>query len=352
MKVIFYLLKIILFPLYGLYYAVIFLRNWLFDAGFIKSISPKVLTINVGNLSLGGTGKTPHVEYLVRLLSDKYKVSTLSRGYGRKTKGFLLADEQATAQTIGDEPMQYYLKFKDKINVVVCENRVEGVDEIQKKFADNQIVILDDAFQHRKIAPHLNLLLSDYNKTFYEDSLVPFGRLRDIRQSAKRADVVIITKCPRQITEQEKENIRREVWAYTKAEVSVFFSKISYQEITSYASKNNFDATKNIGVLTAIAKPEAFIKYLSDKPLKIEKNFDFPDHHAFSRKDIDKVLGESNESLQIITTEKDMVKLKPQLSENEIKRFFYVPIEIEIENKTAFDALINAEINTFILPSK
>ncbi|MFY7911424.1 MAG: tetraacyldisaccharide 4'-kinase, partial [Emticicia sp.] len=114
MKVIFFLLKIILFPLYGLYYAVIFLRNWLFDVGIMQSVSPKVLTINVGNLSLGGTGKTPHVEYLVRLLSDKYRVSTLSRGYGRKTKGFLLADNQASAENIGDEPMQYYLKFKDK----------------------------------------------------------------------------------------------------------------------------------------------------------------------------------------------------------------------------------------------
>ncbi len=347
MKVIFLLLKIILFPLYGLYYAVIFLRNWLFDAGFMKSVSPKVLTINVGNLSLGGTGKTPHVEYLVRLLSEKYKISTLSRGYGRKTKGFILANEQATAETIGDEPMQYYLKFKDKINVIVCENRVEGVNEIQKKFADNQIVVLDDAFQHRKIAPYFNLLLSDYNKPFYEDSLVPFGRLRDIRNSTKRADLVIISKCPSLLTEQEKEKIRNEVWAYTKADVPVFFSKIHYQEITGYNTKNVFETTKNIGVLTAIAKPEVFVKYLSEKNLSIEKTFDFPDHHAFTRKDIDKIIKENNENLQIITTEKDMVKLKPQLSENEIKRFFYVPIEIKIENKTTFDALINAKIHSF-----
>lgn len=347
MKVIFLLLKIILFPLYGLYYAVIFLRNWLFDAGFMKSISPKVLTINVGNLSLGGTGKTPHVEYLVRLLSDKYKVSTLSRGYGRKTKGFILANEQATAETVGDEPMQYYLKFKDKINIVVCENRVEGVDEIQKKFVDNQIIILDDAFQHRKIAPHLNLLLSDYSKPFYNDSLVPFGRLRDIRQSAKRADAIIITKCPSQLTEEEKEKIRREVWVYTKADISVFFSKIRYQKVMDYVETATFNEKQNIGVLTAIAKPEVFIKYLSDKSLKTEKIFDFPDHHAFSRKDIDKIIKESDEKLQIVTTEKDMVKLKPQLSESELKRFFYVPIEIEIENKTTFDELINAEIHSF-----
>lgn len=349
MKVIFLLLKIILFPLYGLYYAVIFLRNWLFDAGFMKSVSPKVLTINVGNLSLGGTGKTPHVEYLVRLLSDTYKVSTLSRGYGRKTKGFILANEQATAETIGDEPMQYYLKFTNKIKVAVCENRVAGVNEIQKQFADNQVVILDDAFQHRKIAPHLNLLLSEYNKPFYEDSLVPFGRLRDIRQSAKRADAVIITKCPRQITEQEKEKIRSEVWAYTKAEIPVFFSKIRYQKIMGYAETATFDEKQNIAILTAIAKPEVFIKYLSEKNLAIVKTFDFPDHHAFSRKDIDKVLNETEETLPIITTEKDMVKLKPQLSETELKRFFYVPIEVEIENKITFDALINAKIDSFYL---
>lgn len=347
MKVIFLLLKIILFPLYGLYYTIIFLRNWLFDKGLMHSIKPKVLTINVGNLSLGGTGKTPHVEYLIRLLSEKYKVSTLSRGYGRKTKGFIVAAEQSTAEIIGDEPMQYYLKFKDKINVVVCENRVEGVDKIQKMFADNEIVILDDAFQHRKIAPHLNLLLSDYKKPFYEDILVPFGRLRDIRNSAKRADAVIITKCPSLLAEQEKEKIRNEILAYIKAEIPVFFSKICYQEITSYAAKNVFDATKNIAVMTAIARPEVFVKYLSEKTLKIEKTLDFLDHHAFTRKDIDKILQESNETLQIITTEKDMVKLKPQLLENEIKRFFYVPIQIEIENKIAFDALINAEIHSF-----
>ena len=347
MKVIILFLKILLFPLYGLYYAIIFLRNWMFDVGFVKSVSPKILTINVGNLSLGGTGKTPLVEYLVRLLSDKNKVSTLSRGYGRKTKGFLLADNQASAETIGDEPMQYYLKFKDKINVAVCENRVEGVEEIGKIFANNQLIILDDAFQHRKIFPHINILLSDYNKPFYIDGLVPFGRLRDVRVSAKRADAVIITKCPNKITETEKEKISGQVLAYTRIEIPVFFSKISYQEITAYASRSEFDATKNVVVMTAIARPEVFVKYLSEKKLKIEKTFDFLDHHAFSRKDIDKVLGKSHENLQIITTEKDMVKLKPQLSDLELKRFFYVPIEIEVDNKIAFEAFIKTKIDSF-----
>ena len=347
MKVIIPLLKILLFPLYGLYYAIIFLRNWLFDVGFLKSVSPKVPTINVGNLSLGGTGKTPFVEYLVRLLSDKNKVSTLSRGYGRISKGFLLADNQASAETVGDEPMQYYLKFKDKIYVAVCENRVEGVEKIGKLFTNNQVIILDDAFQHRQISPHINLLLSDYNKPFYNDGLVPFGRLRDVRVSAKRADAVIITKCPIKIAETEKEKISGEVSAYTRVEIPVFFSKIAYQEITSYALKNDFDVTKNIIILTAIAKPKVFVRYLKEKKLKIEKNFDFPDHHSFSRKDIDKVLGKSNENMQIITTEKDMVKLKPQLSDLELKQFFYVPIEIELENKIDFEAFINTKIEFF-----
>lgn len=355
MKVIFLLLKIILFPLYGLYYAVIFLRNWLFDAGILKSVSPKVLTINVGNLSLGGTGKTPHVEYLVRLLNDKYSVSTLSRGYGRKTRGFLLADNHATAESIGDEPMQYYLKFKDKISIAVCENRVEGVKKINNQSfspslsgrAGEGLVILDDAFQHRKITPYVNLLLSEYNKPFYDDALVPFGRLRDIRTSAKRADAVIITKCPSQLTEEEKEKIRTKISVYTKVDVPVFFSKIRYQKIVGYAETVVFDGKQNIGVLTAIAKPEVFLQYLSESSLMIEKNFDFPDHHAFTRKDIDKVLGQSHEHLQIITTEKDMVKLKPQLSEAELKRFFYVPIEIEVENKIVFDSFIYAKTASF-----
>jgi tetraacyldisaccharide 4'-kinase len=347
MKVIRLLLKILLFPLYGLYYAIIFLRNWLFDVGFLKSVSPKVLTINVGNLSLGGTGKTPFVEYLVRLLSDKNKVSTLSRGYGRITKGFLLADNQASAKTVGDEPMQYYLKFKDKINVAVCENRVEGVEKIGKIFTNNQVIILDDAFQHRQISPHINLLLSDYNKPFYNDGLVPFGQLRDVRVSAKRADAVIITKCPIKITEEEKEKIRSEVLAYSKVEIPIFFAKISYLEITSYASKNSFDETKNVAIFTAIAKPKVFVKYLTEKKLTIEKEFDFPDHHSFSKKDIDKVLGKSHENMQIITTEKDMVKLKPQLSDLELKRFFYVPIEIEVDNKIAFEVFIKTKIDSF-----
>ncbi|WP_435356435.1 tetraacyldisaccharide 4'-kinase [Emticicia sp. SJ17W-69] len=322
---------------------IIFLRNWLYDKKILKSTKPDVFCINVGNLNLGGTGKTPHVEYLVRLLSDNYKTTILSRGYKRKTKGFIRANMESTAQTIGDEPMQYYMKFGEKINVVVCENRVAGVREIQKQIPNNQIVILDDAFQHRKIAPQLNLLLCDYNRPFYTDSLVPFGKLRDLRQSAKRANAVIVTKCPKNISSQKYTEIFAGIKKYILSETPIFFSRISYQSLLGYSPKNNFKPEQKSNIVTAIAKPEVFEKYLLEQGLSIDFVHDFPDHFSFSRKEIDGIIKKTvqfKEVSQIITTEKDMVKIKPLLNEEEMKYFFYVPIEIELEDKKAFDDFI------------
>lgn len=320
----------------------IFMRNWLYDKGILKSVRPDVFTINVGNLNLGGTGKTPHVEYLVRLLADKYKTTILSRGYMRKTKGFVWADGSATATTIGDEPMQYFTKFKDKINVVVCEDRVKGVKEIQTKVADSQLVILDDAFQHRPILPHLNLLLCDYNRPFYADSLVPFGKLRDLKQSAKRADAVVVTKCPKDISYQEYKEINAGIKQYVLPETPVFFSRICYKSVVGYLPKNSFKTNQMCFVVTGIAKPEVFVKYLAEQGFKVNDIRSFPDHFAFSRKEIDEIVdkAQKNKNYQILTTEKDMVKIKPLLNEEEAKLFFYVPIEIEFEDKSSFDAFI------------
>ncbi len=326
-----------------------FVRNWLYDKNILKSIQPNIFTINVGNLNLGGTGKTPHVEYLVRLLADKYKTTILSRGYLRKTKGFILADETSTAQTIGDEPMQYYLKFKDKINVVVCEDRVAGMKKIKIQTPDNQLVILDDAFQHRKIKPHLNLLLCDYNLPFYKDKLVPFGRLRDLRQSAKRANAVIVSKCPKDISYQKYKEIIAGIKQYTLPETPIFFSRIKYKSVVGYSSKNVFKPKQKSNIVTAIAKPEVFEKYLFEQGFNINHVHDFPDHFSFRRKEIDEIVAKTaqfKQISQIITTEKDMVKLKPLLNEDEIKHFFYVPIEIEIEDKKGFDAFINVRLKT------
>ncbi len=326
---------------------IIFLRNWLYDKNILKSVIPNVFCINVGNLNLGGTGKTPHVEYLVRLLVDNYKISILSRGYKRKTKGFVRADANATAETIGDEPMQYFLKFKDKINVVVCEDRVMGVNEIQRQIADNKIVILDDAFQHRRIAPQLNLLLCDYNRPFYEDSLVPFGKLRDIRQSAKRANAVIVTKCPKEIDAQKKLTIINGIKDYILPETPIFFSRIQYKSVVAYSSENVFESKQNSNVVTAIAKPQVFTEYLFEQGFSINHVHDFPDHFSFTRKDIDEMIAKTvqfKEISQIITTEKDMVKIKPLLNEEEMPHFFYVPIEIELENKKVFDDFVYSHL--------
>jgi tetraacyldisaccharide 4'-kinase len=345
----FFILRIILYPIMLVLNLTIFVRNWLYDKKILKSTIPKVFCINVGNLNLGGTGKTPHVEYLVRLLADKYKITILSRGYLRKTKGFILADETATAQTIGDEPMQYYLKFKNKINVVVCEDRVEGVREIERQIANSQLVILDDAFQHRKISPQLNLLLCDYNLPFYEDSLVPFGRLRDLRQSAKRADAVIVSKCPKDISYQKYKEIIAGIKQYTLPETPIFFSRISYESVVGYSSKSVFKPKQNSNIVTAIAKPEVFEKYLFEQGFSINHADDFPDHFSFRRKEIDEIIAKTaqfKQILQIITTEKDMVKLKPLLNEEEMKHFFYVPIEIEIEDKKGFDDFVYLQLKS------
>ena len=345
-------LQVLLFPLTLLLTCVVYTRNWLYDKGIFDSTQPEgVFTINVGNLNLGGTGKTPHVEYLVNLLAGKYKVSTLSRGYKRQTRGFVLADESATDKTIGDEPMQYYLKFNDKIKVAVCENRVEGVNKIQNAFPDNNLIILDDAFQHRKIAPHLNILLCDYNRPFYRDYLAPVGKLRDIRRSAKRAHIVIVSKCPEGISEQTMANMKKGICEYTLAVTPVFFSRIQYKAIISYKSSETFRPENPVTVVTAIAKPEVFLKYLKEKGYIIDKIMDYPDHFAFSRKEIEGFFDRQNNSKQIITTEKDMVKIKPLLSEQELERFFYVPIEVVISEKEAFDNFILEKATTAISKS-
>lgn len=342
------ILQILLFPLTLLLATVVYTRNWLYDKGVLKSIRPAVFTINVGNLNLGGTGKTPHVEYLVNLLADKYQMSILSRGYKRESKGFVLADDNATAKTIGDEPMQYYQKFKDKIKVIVCENRVAGVDKIQADFPKNELIVLDDAFQHRRISPHLNLLLCDYSRPFYNDHLAPVGKLRDIRRSANRADAVIVSKCPEHIPVSTKLTMKESISRYTLPDIPVFFSRIQYKPIVSYANTHAFAPQNTATVLTAIAKPEVFINHLNTQGYKIDSTIDYPDHFAFSRKEIEAVLNQSGTLLQIITTEKDMVKIKPLLQAQELKYFFYVPIEIHISDKHEFDNFVLKAISKSI----
>ena len=340
-------MKYLFYPFAVLYDAITRIRNFFYDKEWFKTFQPSVFTISVGNITVGGTGKTPHTEYLIRYFLQKYKdekdyqLATLSRGYGRKTKGFVLADENTTASDIGDEPMQFYQKFaknNDKVNVVVCEKRVLGAQKILELFPNTKTILLDDAFQHRAIRPHFSVLLSDYNRPFYEDFLLPMGRIRESRRGARRADVVLVSKSPLDLGEEEKKAIRKKIRKYTKA--PIFFTGFDYDKPVSVLRQNEvFELEKNknpsIGILTGIANYTPFEKYVSQNFGKIEEYKNFPDHHNYTEKDIEFL---KNSNTVWFTTEKDAVKLYPlleQFTEEEQSKFsiFYIPIKVVFLDK-------------------
>lgn len=322
-------LRKILFPFSLLYAAVTSLRNFLYDKGIKKSTGFNIPIIAVGNLSVGGTGKTPMVEYLIRLLADKYNLAVLSRGYKRKSKGFYLAKDTTTIEEIGDEPFQYHSKFKN-INVAVNANRVEGVETILKALPKTDVVLLDDAFQHRKIKAGFYIMLTAYNDLFYNDLVLPAGNLRECKSGVKRANVVVVTKCPKDLSEQKMLQIKNKIAIDSD---KIFFSAINYhhsvtnnlEEIAVTDLKNDFIA------VAGIAKPEYFYDYL-----KCDKNncSTFPDHHFFSNQDINNILQKAN-GRKIITTEKDYMRLQNLLPQNQL---YYLPIEMFfLKDATLFD---------------
>lgn len=312
-------LRKILFPFSLLYAAVTSLRNFLYDKGFKKSTGFNLPIIAVGNLSVGGTGKTPMVEYLIRLLSDKYNLAVLSRGYKRKSKGFYLAKDTTTIEEIGDEPFQYHSKFKS-INVAVNANRVEGVQTILKALPKTNVVLLDDAFQHRKIKAGFYIMLTAYNDLFYNDWVLPAGNLRECKSGVKRANVVVVTKCPKDLSEQKMLQIKNKIDIDND---KIFFSAISYhQSVTNNIEEISIPDLKNDFIAVAgIAKPEYFYAYL-----KCDKNncLTFPDHHFFTNQDINNILQKAN-GRKIITTEKDYMRLQNLLPKNQL---YYLPIEM------------------------
>lgn len=325
-------------------------RNWLYDTKFWEEHTFKVPIINVGNLTVGGTGKTPHVEYLVKLLKDKHSVTTLSRGYGRKTKGFIIANSSATAQTIGDEPYQFYRKFKDAIRVAVGENRVDAISKILNQRAGNDLIILDDAFQHRAVKPSLNLLLIDFSRPIYYDFTFPAGRLRERRHGAKRADVAIITKCPEDLSGNEQHRIKQNLQPYSKPNIPVFFTKIRYGKPQNCRfGEENIDL-KKVVLLSGIANPTPFETFAKAK-FEVIYHFVFKDHHNYSEKDFKEIRTNiKSDDISILMTEKDMVKFQPFLRHELLRdlSLYYLPIEIiflENEMKTNFDKLITAHVN-------
>ncbi len=316
------ILRKILFPFAILYGCITSIRNFLFDIGILKSYSFPLPVIAVGNLSVGGTGKTPQIEYLIRLLSDTYKIATLSRGYKRKSEGFILADVTSNAEILGDEPFQFYQKFPN-VKVAVDANRKNGISQLLSESQKPEIILLDDAFQHRKVKAGFYIMLTAYDDLFYNDFMLPTGNLRESRSGANRADMIIVTKCPKDISEIVQEKIKQKITLYTNRNQPIYFSYVAYDDYF-YSEKEIISAQEfaNVDklVVAGIAKPEPFFAYLqAEKKVTMV----FPDHHDFSEKDIQTILEAAN-GRKIITTEKDYVRLKGKLPASQL---FYLPIK-------------------------
>ncbi len=303
--------RILLLPFSLLYWLAIAIRNWLYNKKIIRSTSFGLPIICVGNLAVGGTGKSPMVEYLVRLLKDQYKVATLSRGYKRRTKGYALAHDESTALEIGDEPMQFHVKFPD-ISVAVGEQRLEAIPQLLHDRPGTQAIILDDAFQHRAITAGLNVLLTDYSNLFTRDFYLPTGDLRDLKSEYKRAEVIVVTKCKPDLTIHEKEKITREIGLQNGQ--LIFFAAIEYGQPYHILNHTRFPLTENTEVLlvSGIANPRP-LKNLLEKYSKTYYMIQYADHRIFTIDDLQDVKKrfKAIEAVNkiILTTEKDAVRL-------------------------------------------
>ncbi len=289
-------------------------RNYLFDRGIFKSSEFDLPIIGVGNLAVGGSGKTPHIEYLSRLLKDEFKVATLSRGYGRKSRGFLEVKQDSPASQTGDEPLQIKQHFPD-IKVFVDEKRVEGVSRLLFNYPDIQVVLLDDVFQHRAIKPGMNILLTDYEKIFTRDKVMPMGRLREHPKGAKRADIIVVTKCLFDLPEEEKKALQNEIAEFSDAEV--FFSGIKYSEVLENVFKpgenSGWQDARNIILVSGIAKSKPLEEFIRTK-MKPEnfEHFNFRDHYHYKVSDLKAIEEKFNTFADpkiIISTDKDAVRL-------------------------------------------
>ena len=331
----FYLLKsfrIVLFPFSLVVWLWITIRNRMFDKGYYRSVSFNMPLICVGNISVGGTGKSPMVEYLLRMLHPMFKVATLSRGYKRKTRGYALANSSTTALEIGDEPMQFHMKFPG-VPVAVGEERLEAIPQLLHDRPDTEVIILDDAFQHRSVKAGYNIVLTDYSNLYTTDWFLPTGDLRDNRSSAARADIIIVTKCPGQLDEFKRKALTDELKPTPTQHV--FFSTISYGVPYHINTKQTFHLHQYCEVLLVcgIANPRPLKQYLEkNTDTYLEKTYN--DHHIFTIDDL-KEIKERFAKLDgrqniILTTEKDAVRLMKFEKELEQLPLFVLPIEHKI----------------------
>jgi len=326
--------RILLLPFSLIYGFVVLLRNTFYDIGIFKENKFIIPVISVGNLTTGGTGKTPHIEYLAALFAGKNSLAILSRGYGRRTKGIKYVATNSFAEDVGDEPLQLKNKFTE-ITVAVCEKRKDGIEKIIRDNPKTSVILLDDAFQHRAVKPGLSILLLEYSKIFQPDFLLPAGNLREPFSSRKRADVIIITKC----SAGPEEELIKQISAKIKPSENqhLFFSSLSYSNPKSLWGKEEFPLDKNVNIMlvTGIANPVEIKKYVSEKADLI-KHLNFSDHHTFTDHEIENIV-EIFSTIAggkkiILTTEKDAMRLKTEEGLRNLP-VYYLPVEIKFQEK-------------------
>jgi tetraacyldisaccharide 4'-kinase len=358
--------KLILLPMSKIYGMITWVRNKMFDTGILKQHEFQVPVVAIGNIAVGGTGKTPHTEYIINALRSSKRIGVLSRGYKRDTKGFVLATPHTTPRDIGDEAYQIYHKFNREVMVAVCEKRVTGIEQMLEIDPNLELILLDDAFQHRYVKPKVAIVLTEYDRPVYEDKIMPYGRLRESIRSLNRADIVIATKCPDAIKPLEYSLFDKNLNLFPAQ--SLFFSRYRYQRLRPVFSDHcrkmpELDQLTEHDMLLAVSgigNPRPFVRYLKSFKAKVKVNV-FPDHHDYTRKDIDLLLSRFDSmscpegEKYIVTTEKDAVRLinNPYFP-HELKPYiFFMPVRVEFvvrdNDKTTFEQALLRRLNSNIL---
>ncbi len=331
---------LLLYPISKIYGVVMAVRNKMFEYGILKQQEFDIPIVVVGNIAMGGTGKTPHVEYIVESLLGKYNIGVLSRGYRRATKGFVLASPQSRPEDIGDESYQIYRKFGPDITVAVCEKRADGIRQMREINPALNMIILDDAFQHRYVKPSVSVILTEYNRPVFNDKILPYGRLRESARALNRADMVVVTKCPIDMKPMHyrlfEENLK--LFPFQK----LYFSRYNYghlvpifpDESTDIPTLDSLRPDNSVLVITGVANPKPFVRFLRRNKAKVKLKR-FTDHHNFTASDMEEIARLFDElpsaNKFIVTTEKDAVRIlnNPYFPHRLKKSIFYVPIKVE-----------------------
>ena len=335
-------MRYLLFPFSLIYMSITSIRNLVFDYGIFKSQSYNIPIICIGNLSIGGSGKTPHTQYIINLLKHNYKVAILSRGYGRNSSNLQYVEENSNPNQVGDEPLLIKQNHPDCL-VVVEENRNKGVKQILKDFPETEVILLDDGFQHRWIKAGFNILITPYYSPYYQDYLMPVGNLRESKKGAERAQIIIISKTPEQSNLTEKKSILEKLHLFTSQ--TAYFSHIQYKK-WQYINTNNKlqdDKTYSITLVTGINNAQPLVNHLQKAGHSIH-HLEYPDHHKYTTKDIDNILVKYNADKStkklILTTEKDATKLREFKKQFGTENVYFAPIEINLEQSKRFEKQI------------